>query len=348
MTPYPSSSQPPRRVLIIKPSALGDVVTAMPVLRGLRRTFPQCHITWMVRPDCAGLVQHDTDLNEILLFNRKLLGKAWQNPLALGALLKFLAHLRMARFDWVLDLQGLFRSAFFTGITRAPLRAGFADAREGAALFYTQRTRPAKPHTVDRNIDLAHDLAIDARSTDMTLQVSIDGRAFADEFCRNHFLQGRDYLVCVPPTTWQTKRYPVRHWRKVVSDLSKRMPVVLLGSPSPAETQLCLAVGDGAGARVFNLAGQTAVPQMVGLISRSAGVVCCDSSSKFIAAATGVDSLTLLGPTQAERTGPYLIGRAVTAPVPCRGCLKKRCRHHTCMELIDPQTVIAEAEKMLG
>ncbi len=345
MTAYP---QAPQRVLIIKPSALGDVVTAMPVLRGLRRTFPACHIAWLVRPDCAGLVRHDSDLNEIILFERKRLGKAWRSLDSLGALLKFFAQLRTARFDWVLDLQGLFRSAFFTGVTCSPLRGGFADAREGAALFYTRRFRPSKPHTVDRNIELARDLGINAKPEDMTLQISEEGRLFADDFCRKNAKQGKDFLVCVPPTTWRTKQYPVRHWRAVVSALSKRMSVVLVGSPSPREVQLCQAVAEGAGPGVLNLAGQTSVPQMVGLISRSDGVVCCDSSSKFIAAATGVDSITLLGPTMTERTGPYLRGRAIVAPVACQGCLKKQCRHCSCMDLIEPQTVIDAVEQMLG
>ena len=86
---------------------------------------------------------------------------------------------------------------------------------------------------------------------------------------------------------------------------------------------------------------------MVGLIAASGGVICCDSSAKFIAPAVGVDVVTLIGPTRVERTGPYLRGRPVVADVACQGCLRKQCRHITCMESIDPEAVIAAAGEML-
>ena len=87
---------------------------------------------------------------------------------------------------------------------------------------------------------------------------------------------------------------------------------------------------------------------MVGLIAASGGVVCCDSAAKFIAPAVGVDVVTLLGPTRLERTGPYPRGTAVVANVPCQGCLRRRCRHITCMDLIAPAEVISAARDMLA
>ena len=87
---------------------------------------------------------------------------------------------------------------------------------------------------------------------------------------------------------------------------------------------------------------------MVGVIAASAGVICSDSAAKFIAPAVGVDVVVLIGPTRVERTGPYLRGRAVLADVPCRGCLKKSCRHLTCMQMIRPAEVVAAAKEMLA
>ena len=348
MTEDPAQLREPGRVLIIKPSALGDVVTAMPVLRGLRRTFPQAHVAWLIRPDCAPLVRHDGDLNEVVLFDRKRLGNAWWSIGAAIALLRFRRQLRRGRFDWIIDLQGLFRSGYFARTTMAPVRAGFADAREGATVFYTHRVEVAQTHTVDRNIALGRALGIDARPQDMTLQVSPEGVRFAEDFQRRRGRKPRDFLICVPPTTWPTKRYPVRHWRKVVAALSVEVPAVLIGSPAEEDGRICQAVAEGLGSGVINLAGQTTVPEMVGLIAASAGVVCCDSAAKFIAPAVGVDAVVLMGPTRVERTGPYLRGRAILARVSCQGCLKKRCRHVTCMELIDPDEVIAAAREMLS
>jgi lipopolysaccharide heptosyltransferase I len=336
---------PPDRVLIIKPSSLGDVVTALPVLRGLKRTFPQARAGWLLATTCAPLLEADDDLDEIILFDRQRLGRAWRSGGAAWALGGLLRTLRKKHFDWVIDLQGLLRSGLLAAATGAELRAGFADAREGAALFYTHRFGVEELHTVDRNIALARLLGIDARREDMRLKVAGAGQAFAEAFCRGHGLRGGDFLILVPPTRWATKLYPVRHWRTVAAALSRRAPVVLIGSP--AEKPLCDAVARDGPPGVLNLAGATGVAEMVGLISRAAGVVGSDSAAKFIAPAVGVDALVLIGPTQVERTGPVLRGRALVADVPCQGCLKRRCSHVTCMQSIAPADVIAAAEEML-
>ena len=339
--PPPST---PHRVLIVKPSSLGDVVSAVPVLRGLRRSFPGVHISWMLTGPCAEMLAHDSDLDEVILFDRARLGKAWWLPGAARDLLSLLGRLRNGRFDWVIDLQGLFRSGFFARSAGASLRAGFADARELAGIFYSHGIEVAPPHTVDRNVALARRLGIDARPEDMTLQVAPAAKEFARRFCAGHGLQAGQFIVCVPPTRWATKRYPVRHWRKVVSALTRRLPVVLLGSAS--DTEVCSAVASGL-VGVIDLAGKTGVAAMVGVIAAGAGVICSDSAAKFIAAAVGVEAITLMGPTRVERTGPYLWGRAIVADVPCRGCVKRRCRHVTCMQMISPDEVITAAEGML-
>ena len=341
----PPPTPPPRRVLIIKPSALGDVVTAMPVLRGLRRTFPDAQIEWLVNNDFAPLIAHDADLDACMLFDRGKLAAAWRSPASARTAWRFLGDLRKGAFDWVLDLQGLLRSGLFAAATGAPVRAGFAGAREGAALFYNRRIRTSAAHTVDRNIELARGLGIDARGEDMTLQVSPGGREFVKGFLQTNALSPGAYLVCVPPTRWPTKRYPPRHWRRVISALAGGITVVLLGGPG--DRDVCAAAAENVDGSLISLAGETDVEQFVGVLASSGGVLCCDSAAATIASATGVDVVVLTGPTRPQRTGPYRRGTVVAADVPCRGCLKRRCSHVTCMELIDPAQVVAATEKML-
>jgi ADP-heptose:LPS heptosyltransferase len=317
----------------------------MPVLRGLRRTFgPGLHVAWLLSTSCGGILRHDGDLSDIVWFDRKRLGRWWRSPSAGRDLWRLLAQLRRGRYDWVLDLQGLLRSAVFARATRAPLRAGFADAREGAGLFYTNSLRPAAEHTVDRNIELARSLGIDARPGDMTLQVSADAASAAESIMAERKLTRGRFLACVPPTRWPTKRYPGRHWRTVARKLSRDLPVVLLGAPD--ERPMCAEVAEGLGPGVTDLCGRTSLEQMVALIAASGGVVCCDSAAKFIAPAVGVDAVVLIGPTRLERTGPYLRGRAIVADVPCQGCLRRTCRHCTCMGLIAPDAVVSAAMEM--
>jgi heptosyltransferase-1 len=334
------------RILIIKPSSLGDVVTAVGVLRGLRRALPGAHIAWLVAAAHAPILEGDPDLSEIIVYDRRKLGRFWRNPIAAGALTALLWRLRKGRYDWAIDLQGLFRSGVFARATRAPLRAGFADAREGAAIFYNRAVTVSAAHTVDRNRELAAALGVEVRPEDMRLTVPPAGEAFAEEFCRRQSLRGKDYVICVPFTRGRTKNYPPRRWREVATALGAGAKVVLVGAPGDKAASAPIA--EGLGNAVVNLVGQTSIPQMVGLIARSAGVVCCDSAAKFIAPAVGVPALVLIGPTRVERTGPYLMGRSIVADVPCQGCLKRFCRHVTCMESIPPATVVEEARRLFA
>ncbi|MHC4294179.1 MAG: glycosyltransferase family 9 protein [Planctomycetota bacterium] len=344
----PELRSKPNRILLIKPSALGDVVTGLPLLRGLRRSFPNAHISWLIRESCAALVRHDSQLDDVILFDRRKCGRAWRSVSGASELGRLLARLKAGKFDWVIDLQGLLRSGLFAFATRAPLRAGFADAREGAPMFYTHRMKVDVPHTVDRNIALARQLDIDARSEDMHLEVSAAGEQFSETLCRNHDLQRGKFLIFAPTTTWKTKLYPLRYWRKVAEDLSRNVPVVLIAGSNAFDRDFCRRIAEDLRSNVIDLSGKTSVDEMVALIATAGGVICCDSAAKFIAPAVGVDSITLIGPTQVQQTGPYLRGRGIVADVPCQGCLKRRCRHITCMQTIEPAAVVAAAETMLN
>jgi heptosyltransferase I len=340
-----AEASPPRRILIIKPSSLGDVVTAVGVLRGLRRAFPEAHIAWLAASTHAPILEGDADLNDLIVYDRRTLGRFWRSPSAFWKVRGLLRRLRKERFDWAIDLQGLFRSGLFAWATGAPLRAGFADAREGATFFYNRPVAVTAPHTVDRNRELAGALGVEVRPEDMKLAAAPAGVAFAEEFCRGQSLRGGDYLVCVPFTRGSTKNYPTRRWREVASALGRRIRVVLVGAPG--DQPAAESIAEGLAPAVLNLVGRTNIPQMAGLIARSAGVICGDSAAKFIAPAVGVPAIVLIGPTRVERTGPYLLGQAVVADVPCQGCLKRFCRHVTCMESIAPARVVAAAEGLL-
>ncbi len=331
----------PARVLILKPSSLGDVITAIPVLAGIRRTFPRTHIAWLVTPGCAPILAGQKDLDEVILFDRRRYGRIGRSIGATRDFLAFCRNLRRRRFDWVIDLQGLFRSGFLARASGADVRAGFADAREFASIFYTHPIRVETSHTVGRNIDLARALGLDARADDLVLTVTPEARAFAEAFLAEKNLKKEQYFVISPGTRWQSKLYPPRHWRKVANELSRDVPIVLTGSD--ADRELCTDLA-GDNEKVFNLAGGTTLPQLVAIIASSGAVITCDSSANFIAPAVGTPFVTLIGPTRADRTGPLgPLGSVIVADVPCQGCLKRRCRHVTCMQLIDPEQVITAA-----
>ncbi|MFP4053415.1 MAG: glycosyltransferase family 9 protein [Phycisphaerae bacterium] len=340
----------PRRVLIIKPSALGDVVTALPVLRALRRAFPDTRIDWIVRDIYAPLLSAEEDLGELLTYDRDLLGRFWKPGEGMRHVRALKKCLRAAGYDWAIDLQGLLRSGMFAKWTGAPVRAGFADAREGAPLLYTHRFHipVGEHHTVERNILLARELGVDARPEDLRLTVPTAARRSVDDLFAENNLPSRGFVALVPPTTWSTKLYPLRRWRAVAGQLAEDRPTVVLGGPN--DTALCAAIAKDIPG-VVDLSGRTDLPRLTAVLAAAEVVVCCDSASKFIAQAVGTPPVVLIGPTIARRTGPYADadppGEAVIADVPCQGCLKKQCSHVTCMDLIPLGRVVQAVQSVL-
>jgi len=139
------------KILIVKPSSLGDVVRCMPILHFLRERYPKARISWLVQNEYADILRAEKELDEIIEFDRKYFGKIAYYPKATWDFCRFLGNLRQKQFDLVLDLQGLFRSGFLSLITGSGVRLGFADSREWATLFYSHKISvPAqKEHVVE-------------------------------------------------------------------------------------------------------------------------------------------------------------------------------------------------------
>ena len=142
----------PQRIALIKPSALGDIVHSLPVLRALRRRFPRSHIAWVVNRRYEPLLRGHPDLDAIIPFDRS----AAPQGCFCGSLrfARFLQQLRRQRFDLVIDLQGLLRTGLMTSRQRGPRRIGLASAREGARLVLHALGRRSRPASHSRRRSL--------------------------------------------------------------------------------------------------------------------------------------------------------------------------------------------------
>src|SRR5580698_2276888 len=174
---------PPQRILIIKPSAIGDVVHALPVLNLLRLKWPTAHISWLVSSACAGLLDGHPQLDEVIKFDRRRFGKGWRKPSAAAGLFGFTRALRKRQFDLVIDLQGLFRSGWLAAKTRAAVRVGPAEARELGWIFYTHRVRTGYPdgQAVDRYLKIAEALGLGRAPVEFHFPTDAEDRRFVED-----------------------------------------------------------------------------------------------------------------------------------------------------------------------
>ena len=344
------------RILLVKPSSLGDVVHALPVLQGLRRRYPEAQIDWLIAPPFAPLVASHPALNEIVPFDRRRFGRLGRSPRVAGEFARFVTDLRARRYDLVIDLQGLFRSGFLTRASGAPVRIGFRGAREGAWMFYSHRIRIDDPnmHAVDRNLKVGGLLGFVDVAPSFGLSVSDQARAQARRLLDEQSGETTEHrVVIVPGARWDTKRWRPERFVETIDRLheSQIADVVLVGSGD--EVPLCNEIADACRVKPLNLAGRTGLGELAAVIERADLVLCHDSAAMHLAVALDRPLVCLVGPTNPRRTGPYQrLEDVVRLDLDCAPCYFRRlaqCPHrHRCMEDLTAETVIERVRRTLA
>jgi lipopolysaccharide heptosyltransferase I len=342
-----------RRILLIKPSALGDVVHALPVAATLKRRYPSIPLDWLVEEEAADIVRGHPAVAEVVVSGRKRwlrqLRSPGRVPATLAEIRAFAARLGGGRYDAVLDLQGLLKSALYLLATRAPVRVGFAAAREGAPLALTHRvaTPPQPVHAVDRYLALA--AAVDATDAVREFTIALTPE---DEAAARSLLTSlpRPRVVLHPAARWRTKLWLPERWRALSAALSREgWGVVLTGGAGDA--RLAAEVVAGLEPPPLSLVGRVGLKGLTAVLRQADLMITVDSGPMHIAAAMGTPVLALFGPTDPRRTGPLGPGRVLRRELPCSPCLARRCRipeQYRCMREIEPEEVLREARGLLG
>jgi lipopolysaccharide heptosyltransferase I len=335
------------RILILKPSSLGDVVQALPVLRLLKQHRPDSEIHWWLGVELRELLAGDPDLARILPFDRR----RWASPLRWHHLLLQVRHVRALHFDWVIDLQGLARSGLFAWWAGGGLTIGLDDLREGASAFYDRRVPRPSPnaHAVDWYLAVLKALGVPVHGDFDWLPPS---RAAAEAVRRKWRPEPGQWIVINPGARWPTKRWPAEHFRELVARLARDQPAfrfVVLGSREDAVLGRQIAQGNAA--PCLDLTGQTSLPEMVEWVRLADLMITNDTGPMHVAAALGKPVVALFGPTDPRRTGPYgQTQHVLQLPLPCAPCLKAACHYAqplACLRALDPAMVQREAQRRL-
>ncbi len=298
----------PQRILLIRPSALGDVCRTVPVLSSLKQTFPDALIDWVVNDAFMDAIRAHPDLNRAIAFHRQRLARWWCHPGVALELRRFLQGLKRTRYDLVLDCQGLGRSGFITWMTRAPYRIGDADAREGAGLGYTEKVdTSAISHDVDRMLALLPACGAGIHH-DMQLHVPEDARSTWKEDSVCNAVSGSPFAVLAPASRWHTKAWPTSRWAQLVDRLLKDRceHVLIVGSADERDEAAAVrsAVTSDLG-RVHDVSGSSSIGVLMAMIEEAAITVSNDSAPLHMAVGLGGRCVGLYGPTDPSKVGPY-------------------------------------------
>ena len=295
----------PRSILLIRPSALGDVCRTVPLVASLNASFPDADVDWLVHSSFVDAVRHHPGVRRAIPFRRSALGKRW--PLSnrgRAVFFELVQSLREPKYDLVVDAQGLGRSGLFTRLTGARRRIGHADAREFGWLGANERIRVDRSitHTVDRMLALLDGAGIPPVH-DMRLYTCDDDRALV-----RRLVGSVRYAVVAPTSRWAGKRWPEERFERVIDallDAPSIDRVVIVASAGERDqcARLCARATDDE--RVVDLVGKTSVGGLMAVIEGARFVLANDSAPLHMAVGFDRPLVALFGPTHIDEVGPY-------------------------------------------
>ena len=336
----------PRRIVLIKPSALGDIAHSLPVLSALRRRYPSAHLAWIVNKIYEPILRPHPDLNEIICFDRGVTKRGVFA--AIKAFWQFSRELRSKAFDLAIDLQGLLRTGLMARATRAPVRIGLASAREGSRWCYTHVIPDDVNgmHAVDRYWLMAEKLGAGESAKQFSLPVEPEAKAWAKEQLAK---LPRPWIAVGVGARWLTKRWPPEHFASLVNEGMAKFggSAILVGTPD--EKSLADQAAAAIAGPKLNVTGTTTLPQLAAMLSECDLMVGNDTGPLHLAVALGRPVVAPFTCTRIRRTGPYgPASRAVETSVWCAGSYLKTCDRLDCMRELTPARLWPSFEEVLS
>ena len=340
------------KILIIKLSAIGDVIHTLPALNALRKHDPEAKITWLVEAAAAPLIVGHPALDRVLVSHRKswadaILGRgSGSRKNAFKEACSFIRDLRKTRYDLIIDFQNLLKSGFMVGLARGGRKVGFAKGmqrNEGAHLFYNQRVAPVSMeiHAIERYQMLLKAIGVAAEAIDYQIPVSDSDKDHVSRLLKDTGIEKDQRLVAINPMArWETKLWRPERFAQVADRLLKTDHVKVVFTGGAADRDAIDAILAMMKAPAVNLAGRTSLKELAALYSRADLLISTDTGPMHLAAAMETPVVALFGPTAPWRTGPYGDHHQVLfSKDPCAPCFKRTCETNLCMAQITVEHV---------
>ena len=316
------------KFLIIKLSSLGDVIHTLPIVYKLRQNYPHAQIDWLVGEKGYELLSLISEINNVYLLN-----------------LKNVFLIQKQNYDYVIDAQGLFKSAFLSRLSFGKTIIGFKNTREFGDLFYNKKINAGNlfktdNHIVDLNLKLISDLTSDNNGVTKFLIPKI--LKPHNEYILQVTSNKNRKIVLFPSTTWESKLWNMDYWFELISKISNDFQIYVCASKSdlyfikPLIDKL-----DSEEINYINLVGKTKIRDLIYLIQNVDLVIGLDSAGLHLTSAIKNDFgfpnvVGIFGPTSPKRSGPYgsIEKTLCLSDMECIACRKKQCPlgHHKCMK----------------
>ncbi len=353
-----------QKILILRLSAVGDVVNVLPALRALRAAYPSARIAWLVEDRAKDILTDNPDLDEIFVFPRKKWQKGIKNPIRLPSTLfeafRFFRNLRRGRFDLALDFQGNLKSGLMVMFSGGRVKLGFdaGASKEWNHLFTNMHAGLAKTriHRVDKFLSLIRKLGISSGYEKPHLVVTQDDQEFISDFLKKRINPAKRLVAIHPGTSdfGKYKRWPEKNYAELADTLIERLGVEVVFTWGPSELEMVEEIVSLMRQTAFIAPETRSIKQLAELIRQSGLFISCDTGPMHIASIMGIPQVAIFGPKDPVIYGPYAgrrAGRSIASVVrkdmPCSPCKKRKCDHNSCIKAVQPEDVFQAASNLL-
>jgi 3-deoxy-D-manno-octulosonic-acid transferase/heptosyltransferase-1 len=340
-------------ILIVKLSAIGDVIHTLPALNAVRKQYPDAHITWLVEEAAYGVIKGHKALDRIIVSKRK----TWLKGLAGRSCVKnfrevcsFVKQLRDTRYDIILDFQALLKSGVLIWLARGGRKIGFdkgMEHQEHSYIFLNERVPPVdmEVHALTRGMMLLEALGIHSPEAVFNVPVSDRDRNTADDLLMQYGIKAPKPLVAINPMAkWETKLWDNLKFANFADRLIEQVNADVIFTGSREDSKAIEDIISNMKTRAANLAGRTDLKTLAALYEKTSIVVSTDTGPMHLAAAVGTPVMALFGPTAPWRTGPFGEGhKIIRADIECSPCFKRQCNTMECMKQIRVDQVFEAA-----
>jgi len=351
-------SKKPENILIIRLSAIGDVINVLPALRRLRAQFPGSRITWLVEDRASEILRDHPDVDEVIIYPRK----KWQSGIlkvnksfnVISESLSFYKKLRKNHYDLVIDFQGNLKSAVMNFITGSGNRLGFGRGycKEFNYLSTQHHAYPAgqKIHRIEKNLSLLKELDIETSFLQPELPVSKDDEEYISNFIDKKADPSLPIIIIHPGTSkfGSFKQWSAENYTLLADMIQDKYDANLILTWGPGELDVVNEIVGSVKHKALPACETKSIKQLTALIKRATLFIGGDTGPLHIASIMGIPVVGIYGPKDPSIYGPY-DGTAIVIKndVPCSPCTKRTCGDPICMSSIQPEDVFGGVEKLM-
>jgi heptosyltransferase-1 len=341
------------KILIVRLSAIGDVINTIPTLMALRQNFPKSFIGWAVEDKAGDLLTGNPYLDKVFVWHRRGNQKITKS-------IGLIQELRRHKFDIAIDFQGNLKSGLITSLSGAQTRVGMKPAKEGNALFTNYKvTLPDKKiNRVERNLYILTQLGINTNVLDwkkIPVLFSPTDESYIDKLLAKNNPSNKSLIILHPGTSefGIFKRWAPAKYAQLADRLAKELKALCIISWAGKEKPLAESIAKQMCNKPLISSEQLSLNKLAALIKRSSLFIGSDSAPLHLASLLGINVIGLYGPKDPVVYSPFLPPDAthqafvIRKNLPCSPCQKRSCEKPVCMESITVEEVFQKAKQLL-